>query len=58
MKIVLNDVAKCNTTVMTRLSLGSKFVENIPLMISKCPLLLTGKNSVKPWTIPKTKAIK
>ena len=57
-KIVLNAVAKCNTTVMIRLSLGLKLVENIPLMISRCPLLLTGKNSVKPWTIPKTKAFK
>ena len=47
-KMVLNAVAKCNTTVIIRLSLGSKSVENIPLMISKWPLLLTGKNSVSP----------
>lgn len=46
--MVLNAVAKCNTTVIIRLSLGSKSVENIPLMISKWPLLLTGKNSVSP----------
>ena len=55
---MLNAVAKCNTTVIIRLSLGLKLVVNIPFKISKCPLLLTGKNSVNPWTIPKTKAIK
>ena len=58
MKIVLNAVAKCNTTVIIRLSLGLKSVENIPFTISRCPLLLTGKNSVRPCTIPKTRAIK
>jgi hypothetical protein len=52
--IVLNAVAKCNTTVMSIDSSPTEFSPNMYLAISKWPLLDTGKNSVRPCTIPNT----
>ena len=55
---VLSAVAKCNTTVITMPNLlSSRSTFSSDLAISKCPLLLTGRNSVRPWTIPRRIAL-
>ena len=46
--IVESAVAKCSTTVIRRLSSPTLFSPKMAFAISKCPLLLTGKNSVSP----------
>ena len=51
--MVLSAVAKCNTIVNNRLSYVEKSLSKTTLKISKCPLEEIGKNSVRPWTIPK-----
>ncbi len=45
---VLSAVAACNTTVISKLSDGKELSPKIAFVSSKCPLLLTGKNSVNP----------
>src|SRR5690554_4902224 len=52
--IVLRAVAKCSTTVIMRDSLGRALLPRSALPISKCPLEETGRNSVRPWIMPRT----
>ena len=52
---VLIAVAKWRIKVKNKPSLDSKVKFKIFLKISICPLDDTGKNSVKPWTIPRIK---
>jgi hypothetical protein len=52
--MVLSTVAPCTTTVKSIPSSRSALSNTLP--ISRCPLLLTGRNSVNPWTIPRITA--
>ena len=54
--IVLSAVAACSTTVISRLSSAALVSPKKNLANSKCPLLLTGRNSVSPCTMPRRAA--